>query len=114
MPQGTAYRDNGHTEWFSGIVHHAGVTTTLVPNASPRCSDGASLADNCNFNSWQERSNGVTGMPTYSATTARSYHSGIVMVCMLDGSSRGINDKIGLSVWRAFGMRSGSEVVAAF
>lgn len=114
MPQASVFRDNGHTEWFEGIVHHAGVTTTLVPNASSRCNNGASILNYCNYNSWQEGSNGPAGMPTYSATTARSYHTGMVMVSMLDGSSRGINDKIGLPVWRALGTRSGSEVVAAF
>ncbi len=72
------------------------------------------ILNHCNYNSWQEGTNGPTRLPKYSATTARSYHTGMVMVSMLDGSSRGINDKIGLSVWRALSTRSGSEVVAAF
>ncbi len=114
MPQGTVYRDNGHTEWFDGIVHHAGVTTTLVPNASPRCSDGASILSHCNYNSWQEGTNGLAGLPTYSATTARSYHTGMVMITLVDGSARSINDKIGLTVWRALGTRSGNEVMGEF
>ena len=114
MPQGTVYRDNGHTEWFSGNVHHAGVTTTLAPNSSPTCSDGVSILKDCNYSSWQEGSNGITGVATYSATTSRSYHTGMVMAGMCDGSSRSISDKISLTVWRALGTRAKSELIGEF
>jgi len=106
MPQGTVYRDNGHTEWFDGIVHHAGFTTTLVPNASPKCYDGANILENCNYNSWQEGIGGPTGQPTYGAVTARSYHEGIVIAAMMDGSVRSISENIDFKTWRALGTRA--------
>ena len=114
MSQGTVYRDNGHTEWFDGIVHHAGFTTVLGPNSSPTCSDGPSILNHCNYNSWQEGSLGPLGQPTYAAVTARSYHEGIVNVAMLDGSVRAIGENIDLQVWRSIGTRSGGEVVGEF
>lgn len=108
MPQGTVFRDNGHTEWFDGIVHHAGFTTTLGPNASPTCSNGPSILTECNYNSWQEGLGGPKGRPTYSATTARSYHEGIVNVALMDGSARSISENIDLRIWRALGTRAGA------
>jgi prepilin-type processing-associated H-X9-DG protein len=44
--------------------------------------------------------------------TSRSYHSGIVNVCFLDGSVRAIGNSIELRVWRAMGTRAGGEVQA--
>ncbi|MFV0445464.1 MAG: DUF1559 domain-containing protein [Planctomycetaceae bacterium] len=110
MTQGTVFRDNGHTEWFDGIVHHAGFTTVLTPNSNPTCSDGASVLKGCNFNSWQEGSNGLAGQPTYSATTARSYHPGVVNVSLLDAVVRSVSENVDLNVWRNASTRSGGEV----
>lgn len=114
MSQGTIFRDNGHTEWFDGIVHHAGFTTTLVPNESPQCSNGPSVLNDCNYNSWQEGIGGPAGQPTYSATTARSYHVGIVHAAMMDGSVRSVSENISLTIWRALGTRAGGEVISEF
>jgi prepilin-type N-terminal cleavage/methylation domain-containing protein len=114
MNQGTVYRDNGHTEWFDGITHHAGFSTTLPPNSSPKCNDGVSILENCNYNSWQEGIGGPNGIPTYSATTARSYHEGMVHAAMIDGSVRAISENIHFPTWRALGTRAGSEVVGEF
>ncbi|MFM8221233.1 MAG: DUF1559 domain-containing protein, partial [Planctomycetaceae bacterium] len=106
--------DNGHTEWFDGIVHHSGFTTTLPPNSPVRCSNGPSILSHCNYNSWQEGIGGPAGQPTYSATTARSHHVGIVQAALLDGSVRSIGDSIDLRVWRALGTRAGQELVSEF
>lgn len=114
MPQGTVFRDNGHTEWFDGIVHHAGFTTVLRPNSSPTCSNGPSVLSNCNYNSWQEGTNGPTGQPTYAAVTSRSYHVGIVNAVLLDGAVRSISENVDLMVWRSLGTRAGNEVVGEF
>ncbi len=114
MSQGTVFRDNGHTEWFDGIVHHAGFTTTLPPNSDPTCSNGPSLLTDCNYNSWQEGSGGPTGSPTYSATTARSHHIGIVHAGLLDGSVRTISENIDYKLWRALGTRANGEVIGEF
>lgn len=114
MNQGQVFRDNGHTEWFDGVVHHAGFTTVLTPNSSPRCSDGASMLLHCNYNSWQEGVSGLTGLPTYSATTARSYHPGGVNAGMLDAVVRNVAENIDLNVWRALSTRSGHEPITRF
>lgn len=114
LNQGTVYRDNGHTEWFDGIAHHAGVTTVLTPNATPRCSNGASIVQPCDYNSWQEGSNGPAGQPTYAAVTSRSHHTGMVMAAMMDGSVRPVSENIDLNLWRALGTRGGSEVIGEY
>ena len=114
MTQGTAFRDNGHTEWFDGIVHHAGFTTVLGPNSSPTCSNGPSILNHCNYNSWQEGSLGSLGQPTYAAVTARSYHGGMVNVAMLDGSVRSISENIDLKLWRSLGTRASDEIIGEF
>ena len=114
LNQGTIFRDNGHTEWFDGIVHHSGFTTTLTPNSPVRCPNGPSILSHCNYNSWQEGVGGPAGQPTYSATTARSHHVGIVHAALLDGSVRSIGDSIDLRVWRALGTRAGQELVSEF
>jgi hypothetical protein len=43
--------------------------------------------------------------------TSRSYHPGVVNVCLMDGSCRSISETIDLTVWRALGTRQGGEVV---
>ncbi|HTN75182.1 MAG TPA: H-X9-DG-CTERM domain-containing protein, partial [Pirellulaceae bacterium] len=48
--------------------------------------------------------------PTYAAVTARSYHSGLVQVALMDGSARSISSNVDLIVWRALGSRDGREV----
>ena len=114
MTQGTVFRDNGHTEWFDGITHHAGFSTTLPPNASPKCTDGVSILEGCNYNSWQEGIGGPLGQPTYSATTARSYHEGMVHTALLDGSVRAVSENIDFATWRALGTRAGAEIISEF
>lgn len=114
MAQGTVFRDNGHTEWFDGIVHHAGFTTVLTPNTAVSCSNGPSILKDCNFNSWQEGINGPLGQPTYAAVTSRSHHEGMVNVVLLDGSGRSISENIDLGVWRALGTRDSGEVIGDF
>ncbi len=53
----------------------------------------------------------VDGNNEGSITTARSYHTGVVNVCMCDGSVRTASDSIDLQTWRAVGTRGGGEVV---
>ena len=42
---------------------------------------------------------------------ARSYHSSVVNVGMMDGSVRSVRDSISLGAWRAAGTRSGGESI---
>jgi len=43
--------------------------------------------------------------------SARSLHTGIVLVCLADGSVRGVSDSIDLNVWAGVGTRAGGEVL---
>ena len=47
-------------------------------------------------------------------TTAASYHTGGVHVCMCDGSVRFTSTNINLSVWRGIGSRAGGEVLGNY
>lgn len=101
----------GHTEWANGHSHHSGFTTTLIPNTKVLFSWSGVTFD-CDYASRQEGSN--TTLPSYTAVTSRSYHTGIVNSLLLDGSSRTISSNIDLGVWRALGSRNGGEVVGDF
>ena len=104
------FKNTGHTEWPDGRVHHEGFTTTLPPNSYVRCTNSGTTYD-CDFNSWQEGRNGVSGQPTYAIITSRSYHTGIVQVALVDGSARSVSSNIDLGIWRAAGTRGGGETL---
>ncbi|WP_222423367.1 DUF1559 domain-containing protein [Planctopirus ephydatiae] len=113
LAQGTDPKYNpstGHTEWPDGRVHHAGFTTCMNPNTnlSTTHTDGVTYND-CDFNSWQEGRNGSTGSPSYAVIVSRSWHEGIVNVCMVDGSVRTVSENIDNGIWRALGTRSGGS-----
>jgi prepilin-type N-terminal cleavage/methylation domain-containing protein len=114
VASGAEFKNTGHTEWPDGRVHHHGFTTTMVPNTVVTCDDGSGAFFDCDYNSWQEGKNGVNGSPSYAIITSRSPHTGIVQSALVDGSARSISENIDLTVWRALGTRSGSEVVGAF
>jgi prepilin-type N-terminal cleavage/methylation domain-containing protein len=109
---GPNINDNtGHTEWCDGRVHHSGFTTTFTPNTKvPYVYAGREYA--VDYNSRQEGQSAT--QPTYAAITARSYHTGLVHVALLDGSVRSVTDTIELSVWRALGTRAGGEVAVTY
>lgn len=107
-------KDTGHTEWPDGRVHHQGFTTALNPNAKVPCVVGGVTYSQCDYNSWQEGKNGSAGSPTYSAITARSFHTGIVQAVMMDGSVKSISENIDLVVWRALGTRATGDVVGEY
>ncbi len=114
VASGMEFKDTGHTEWPDGRVHHEGVTTVFGPNAQVGCSNGAVNYLECDYNSWQEGKNGLTGSPTYAAITSRSFHEGMVQAAMMDGTVRAISENIDLGIWRALGTRAGGEVVSEF
>jgi prepilin-type N-terminal cleavage/methylation domain-containing protein len=99
----------GHTEWPDGRVHHAGFTTVFVPNARvPHTASG--IEHDIDYNSRQEGSHAT--QKTYAAITSRSFHPGVVVTAMMDGSVGTMSETIDLSVWRALGTRGGGETVA--
>ena len=48
--------------------------------------------------------------PTYSAVTARSYHSGGVNAVFMDGSVEFVTDSVDVMVWRSWGTAGGNEL----
>jgi hypothetical protein len=114
VASGAQFKNTGHTEWPDGRVHHTGITTTLPPNSKVTYSSGGNLYDEMDYNSWQEGKNGNAGNPSYAIITSRSFHTGIVHVLLLDGSTRPVSENLDLSIWRALGTRSGGEVISDF
>lgn len=99
--------DSGHTEWVDARIHQTGFTTTFRPNAFCRFVHQGKEFD-IDFNSMREgRSNSI---PTYAVVTSRSYHTGLVHVWMMDGSTRSISNSIELGIWQAIGTRQGGEI----
>jgi len=106
---GQGLNDNtGHTEWCDGRVHHSGFTTVFGPNTKVNYLHTDGKTYDVDYNSRQE-GNSAT-LPTYAAITSRSYHTGIVNSCLLDGSVRSISNSVDLSIWKAMGTRNGSEL----
>ncbi|MAT14385.1 MAG: prepilin-type cleavage/methylation domain-containing protein [Planctomyces sp.] len=106
------FKNTGHTEWPDGRVHHTGFTTTLPPNSFVHYTHNSVQYEEMDFNSWQEGRNGNAGHPTYACITSRSWHSGVVMCGMADGSVRPFGEGITLDLWRALSTRNGNEIVS--
>jgi prepilin-type N-terminal cleavage/methylation domain-containing protein len=96
----------GHTEWPEGRVHHSGFTTVLTPNTRVSVVHNG-IDHDADGNSQQEGRSAT--LATYAAITARSYHTGLVNVALMDGSVRSIRNTIDLTTWRALGTRGGLE-----
>lgn len=106
-------RPNGHTEWPDGRAHHQGFTTALGPNQKlplQNNSDQVEAGVDIDYTSRQEGTS--PSEATFAVITARSYHSGLVNVAMVDGSTRSIHSTIAWPIWRALGTRAGSELIA--
>ncbi|MCR9199872.1 MAG: DUF1559 domain-containing protein [Planctomycetaceae bacterium] len=108
---GSNKSNSGHTEWVDGRVHQSGMTTTLPPNSvvivptqeRPGVGDYTSCREDKSCSG-----------PTYAAITARSYHTGIVQVVLMDGSTHSISNNIDLGVYRNLGARDDGNVIGEF
>lgn len=101
----------GHAEWPDGRGHQTGFTTMFTPNTSVNCAHGGTTYDV----DWTNQQEGKSlTAPTHAAITARSYHTGLVNVLLMDGSVRSINDNVSLRTWRALSTREQGEVVEEF
>ncbi|MDA8743689.1 DUF1559 domain-containing protein [Rubripirellula amarantea] len=109
---GSFKTDTGHTEWVDGRVHQSGFTTTFTPNTKVLCEVGGIEYD-VDFTNFREGKTATAPVPrTYAAVTSRSYHTGGVMVGILDGSVRFFTDSIDRELWQDLSTRAGHEVVA--
>ncbi len=112
VAMGGDFRSNsGHTEWVDGRAHQASFTSTFTPNTSVIHVDGGQEFDI----DWTNQQEGRTMMArTYAAITARSFHSGGVNVCRVDGSTDFRSDDIDRRTWQAFSTRAGGEALNGF
>lgn len=110
VASGAQFKNTGHTEWPDGRVHHTGFTTAMPPNSQAHYNEGSSTYIQMDFNSWQEGKNGAQGPASYAIITARSFHTGIVNVTLVDGSVHSVSENVELGIWRAYSTRGGGEV----
>jgi prepilin-type processing-associated H-X9-DG protein len=85
----------------------SGFTTTFTPNALLPYTNVGITYPSIDITSMRDGES--TTAPTYAVVISRSYHSGMVNVLMMDGSSRSVANNVDLSIWRAAGTRSGRE-----
>lgn len=84
----------GHSEWPDGRGHD-----NAPRNANVQVTAGGVVYNNCDVNTHQEGRSAT--LPTFAVITARSYHTGVVNVALMDGSVRSVRDGISLETWRA-------------
>ena len=101
----------GHTEWVCGRTNHIGFTTACGPNSVVNYMSGGTTYD---IDFISRREGGSTTQVTYSATTSRSFHLGMVNAVMMDGAARSISSNIDLSIWRGLSTRNGRELLGEF
>ncbi len=106
---GPSFRDTGHTEWPDGRVHHTGFTATFPPNTRIPVTVAGKILD-VDYNSWQEGLDRRQGKPTYAFIGSRSYHAGLVVSGLCDGSVRTFSFSSDQQLWRALSTRDGGEI----
>ena len=100
--------DSAHTGWTEGQTFHNGVTFVQVPNAVVSYADSAGTYT-VDYVSSRDGSSATA--PSYAAMTARSYHTGLANVLLMDGSVRSVSNSVSLPAWRAAGTRAGGETI---
>ena len=108
---GTFNAIGGHVEWIDARSIQSGFTTTFPPNTPTPYTTGGQTYD-VDFTSRREGKTAT--LPTYSAITARSFHTGGVNVLLMDGSVRFVRNQIAPATWQALGTRTGGEVVGDY
>jgi prepilin-type N-terminal cleavage/methylation domain-containing protein/prepilin-type processing-associated H-X9-DG protein len=108
---GTLKVGGGHVEWVDARSYESCFTTTFAPNTVVAFTSGGQTYD-VDFTS-QREGKSVT-LPTYTVSTARSYHSNGVNALFMDGSVRFVANSIPQSTWQALGTRAGGEVVGDY
>ncbi len=108
---GTFNLNLAHAEWVNGMMVQTGMTTTFTPNTPVNYMNGATPVD-VDFVS--SRLGLSATKLTYGAVTARSYHTGIVQILLMDGSVRSASNVIDQKIWRALGTRANDEIIGEF
>jgi hypothetical protein len=110
---GSFKTETGHTEWADGRVHQASFTTTFTPNRKILCTESGVEydVDWTNFREGRAPADPNNPAKTFAAVTARSYHTGGVLVGLMDGSVRFVTDSIDGQLWQDLSTRMGHEVV---
>ena len=104
-------QNTGHTEWADGLCQQSGFTTTFSPNTQIPHTAAGKVYD-IDYVSWREGTHATR--VAYAALPARSYHTGIVNVLLMDGSVRSAGENVNQVIWRTLGTRAGGEVVGDF
>jgi len=108
---GNLKTDVTHTGWTEGQTFQTGLTFVLTPNTVVSFTSGGNTYDV----DWVSSRDGSSATNiSYAAMTARSFHTGLVNVLLMDGSVRSVKSAIDLTTWRALGTRAGGEVVGDF
>lgn len=102
---------SGHTEWVCGRAIHTGFTSIFTPNTRVLYQRGGVMYDIDVCSSREGRNQQDS---TFGIITARSYHSGIVNVALMDGSVRSISSSVTPTTWWSLNTRSGGEVNGEF
>ena len=111
---GGDFKDTGHTEWVDGRIHQTGFTTTFTPNTHVAHSVGGTTYDIDYTSCREDKPASVCTGPTYVAVTARSHHTGLVNVLLMDGSARTVSDSIDATTWLRLGSRNDGESLGDF
>ena len=101
----------GHVEWIDARSIQSGFTTTFPPNTKVEYISGGQSYD-VDFTSRREGK--TNNLPTYTVSTARSFHPSGVNAMFMDGSVRFCKNSITQSIWRSLGTRAGGEVVGDY
>jgi prepilin-type N-terminal cleavage/methylation domain-containing protein/prepilin-type processing-associated H-X9-DG protein len=83
-----------------GIVQNSFYNNTLPPNWNRSTGDATTQRYTCGDASFRR-----------AHIAASSYHSGVVNVCMGDGSVRSVRDSVDFAVWQAVGTRGNGEAL---
>jgi prepilin-type N-terminal cleavage/methylation domain-containing protein len=103
---GGTFGTTGHTEWVDGKVHETGFTAAFPPNTVVKYNNGGVDYD-VDFISKSESLSST--VPTYAAVNARSFHPGVVVSGLMDGSVRSVSNSVTAQIWRAASTRDGGE-----
>lgn len=106
LPDGTG---TGRTEWTNGHSFHSCFTTTLPPNTRIPYTFGGVLY-NIDYASQAEGSSSTR--TSFASLVARSWHTGLVNACRMDGSVQGFSNTTDKQIWRALSTRNGGEIVS--